>query len=346
MIKYIKNPAILGAIIAFGFTACSSKEDIKIEQLQKELDLKNQKISQLEAKNTQISSINEALVPQNAKPGECYAKVMVPAKYETKEIKKLVAEAQTNIQVVPATYKEVEKKVVVREGYTKTITIPATYKTISEQVIVEPEKTELISFPTTYKTVTEKVLIKPAHTMWKKGRGDTEKLDNATGEILCLVEVPAEYKTISSQVVDVPAHTKEVKIPATYKTVTKQVIDQPETTKEIKVPAICKIVKTQEIDIPVKEVKTEIPAVYTLVPTQVKVADSFLKWEPILCETNTTKELISKLQLTLREKKYNIEKITGIYDDKTRDAVKEYQKQNNLNQGALTIETLKSLGLQ
>lgn len=345
MIKYIKSPIILSAILAMGLTACSSKEDVKIEDLQKQLELKNQQISKLEEKNSAISSMNNALVPQNAKPGECYAKVMVPAKYETKELKKLVAQGQTNIQVVPATYKEVEKSVVVREGFTKTITVPATYKTVSEQVIVEPEKTELISFPTTYKTVSEKVLIKPAHTMWKKGRGEVEKLDNSTGEILCLIEVPAEYKTITSQVVDVPAHTKEVKIPAVYKTVTKQVIDTPATTKEIKIPAICKIVKTQEIDVPAKELKTEIPAVYTSVTTQVKTEDSYLKWEPILCETNTTKDLITNLQLSLRDKKYNIKSITGIYDAQTKAAVREYQKANKLNEGALTIETLKSLGL-
>jgi len=105
------------------------------------------------------------------------------------------------------------------------------------------------------------------------------------------------------------------------------------------------MVKTRVIDTPAKEVKTNIPAVYTQVPTKIKVADSYLKWQPILCETNTTNDVVANLQKALKAKNYKITKIDGIYGSETKAAVQAYQKANKLNEGALTLKTLKSLGL-
>ena len=148
-----------------------------------------------------------------------------------------------------------------------------------------------------------------------------------------------------TQEIQTPTITKEVTIPAVYETVTKKVVATPATTKEIKIPAICKMVKTRELVSPAKEIKTIIPAVYTQVPTKIKVADSYLKWQPILCETNTTTDVVTHLQRALKAKKFKITYIDGVYGPETKAAVKAYQRVNKLNEGALTLETLKSLGL-
>jgi len=105
------------------------------------------------------------------------------------------------------------------------------------------------------------------------------------------------------------------------------------------------MVKTRVVATPAKEMKTNIPAVYTNVPTKVKVADSYLKWQGILCETNTTSDVVSNLQRALKAKNFNITKIDGVYGSETKAAVNAYQKANKLNEGALTLKTLKSLGL-
>ncbi|MDH3559818.1 MAG: hypothetical protein OEN52_02550, partial [Gammaproteobacteria bacterium] len=56
-----------------------------------------------------IAADNEAaepaaagMLPTNARAGECYAKVMVPAEYKTVEEKVVVAEASEKIEVIPA----------------------------------------------------------------------------------------------------------------------------------------------------------------------------------------------------------------------------------------------------
>jgi len=105
------------------------------------------------------------------------------------------------------------------------------------------------------------------------------------------------------------------------------------------------MVKTRVIDTPVKEKKIVIPAKYQTVTTKVQKTQPYLRWQPILCETNTTTNIISKLQRILKDKKYYTGKISGKYDSKTRSAVRAYQKANNLSQGALTLKTLQSLGL-
>ena len=346
MTKNLRNSAILAVAAVMTISGCASKENTeqsnqKIIELQKQLDIKNTKISELENENSK----RIPLIPQNAKAGECYAKVLVPEEYETKDVRQLVKEAETQIKIVPETYKMVDKKVTIREESTKLITVPATYKTLTETIMIEPERTEITTIPATYKNISEQILIKPSYTTWKKGRGEIEKIDNATDEIMCLVEVPAVYDTITKQVIDTPATTKEVKTPAVYKTIVRTVVDTPATTKEVVIPAICKMVSTRVLDTNTEEVKTELPAIYTMVPTKVKISDSYFKWQSILCETNTTQELISNLQKSLKDKNYNITDTTGVYNDETKAAVKAYQKDNNLNYGALTIETLKSLGL-
>ena len=78
--------------------------------------------------------------------------------------------------------------------------------------------------PPVYENVTERILVKPAYTTWKKGRGPIEKINQATGEIMCLVEVPAEYRTVTKRVLKTPAGTKKVTIPAVYKTVKKRIM--------------------------------------------------------------------------------------------------------------------------
>jgi peptidoglycan hydrolase-like protein with peptidoglycan-binding domain len=105
------------------------------------------------------------------------------------------------------------------------------------------------------------------------------------------------------------------------------------------------MVKTRVIDTPAKEEKIVIPAKYQTVTTKVQKTAPYLRWQPILCETNTTANLISKLQRILKDKKYYTGKITGKYDARTKAAVNAYQKDKKLSQGALTLKTLQSLGL-
>lgn len=121
-------------------------------------------------------------LPMNAKPGECYAKVLIPAKT----------------------------------------------KTTSERVQISEEQKVLARIiPAQYKIETEEVLVKEAQKVWKSGRGPVERVNQTTGEILCLVEEPAVYKTIERRVLIAPEQPEYKMVPAAFETVTRTEVVEP-----------------------------------------------------------------------------------------------------------------------
>ncbi|MBT8429310.1 MAG: peptidoglycan-binding protein, partial [Gammaproteobacteria bacterium] len=87
----------------------------------------------------------------------------------------------------------------------------------------------------------------------------------------------------------------------------------------------------------------EIPAEYQDVSDKVLVSEGHLEWRPILCETNTSPDIVRKLQTALRKAGHNPGAIDGVLGRSTMDAVTSYQKANGLASGQLTIKTLRSL---
>jgi len=127
--------------------------------------------------------------------------------------------------------------VLVKEAGERIETIPAKYDWENKQVLVQEQVTVEKIVPATYRTVIEKVLDKPAHSVWKKGEGLISKIDEQTGEIMCLVEVPATYKTISKKVLDKPETTQTVVVsPDKYKTVRTWVLKKPAGTRTVEIP--------------------------------------------------------------------------------------------------------------
>jgi hypothetical protein len=172
-----------------------------------------------------FSGLAEPALPSDARPGECYARFFVAPRCET-----------------------VTEQVMSRAASERVEQIPAKYETVEERVMVAPASTRTEEIPAEFKTVEEKVLVEPARTEWRAGRGAVEKMDPATGKVMCLVEIPAQYKMVSKQVLVKPASTREVEIPAQYemRKVTKMV--EPASERHIQIPAEYKtITKTQKV---------------------------------------------------------------------------------------------------
>ena len=244
-------------------------------------------------------SVGSDLLPKAA-PGQCYARVVVPAKYKTDTVRVLKKEADSKIEIIPARYEWVTEKVLVKEASEKIVKVAPVFETVSERV-----------------------LVKPAHTAWKKGRGPIERVDNSTGEIMCLVEVPAEYKTVKKRVLRTPATTRRVKIPAEYKNVRVRKLVQPP-----------------------KEKRITIPAQYSEVSKRMKISEERMEWRSVLCETNASRELISSVQRALKEAGHDPGPIDGVLGRQTLTAVREYQQRKSLPTGGLTITTLDALGVK
>lgn len=304
-----------------------------------------------QAREAQQSSSSKAeagvatLLPPDARPGECFARVLVPEVYESSEERVLVRAASHRIEVIPARYEMVEETVLKKEESQRLEVVPATYEWAEERVLVKPASKKLVEVPAEYVDVQEQVLVSPARTYWKKGRGPVERVDNATGEIMCLIEEPAVYKTVTRREVKTPASTREVEVPAEYETVKRQVVKTPASTRSITIPAEYETVKVRKLVQPEQEKRIEIPAEYRTVTKRQMVEESYLEWRPVVCETNMTTAGVRELQRALRDAGHDPGPIDGVYGKLTQNAVKSFQATKGLASGGLTLATVEALGV-
>ncbi len=285
------------------------------------------------------------LFPPNPQPGGCYARVLVPAQYQTETIQVLKSEASERLEIIPAMFETIEETLVVQEAAERLEVIPATYEWVEEQVMVRPAFEKLENVPAEYELVSEKVVDKPAHVVWEKGRGLIEKVDFATGEIVCLKEIPATYRTVTKRVLKTPASTRTVEIPAEYATVKRRVMKTPPTTRTIAIPEETKVQKVQKVLSPATVKRIPIPEEHQSYTKRMKVAEERMAWKPVLCETNTTPQVLRQLQHSLKEQGFDPGPVDGALGAETMKAVVAFQKEQGLTIGGLTAETLQALKL-
>ena len=288
----------------------------------------------------------QQLPPADAKAGECYAKVLIPASYTTTAEEVLVQPASSSFKKTPAVYREVQKQILIQEESYELVPVPPVYETVSETVLVQPEQIIKSVIPATFKTEEKQVLISPARVEWKVGRGAYEKIDTATGEIMCRVEIPAVYKTFSQKVVDRPAETREEVIPARYETVQKRVMKTPPSTEKRIIPAKYRTVLIKELVEPEKFEVIETAARYATIQKKKQVSTESVQWRQILCETNTTPAVVKRIQNALIAAGYKLGfEPDGELGPGTQAVIRRFQQDNNLPTGGLTLSTIQRLGV-
>lgn len=355
---------------------CASVDTNEVEELRANLTSANEKnstlqttVSELESrlanssnmlstKDSQLSDYEKqlmmakeghgggSLLPPGAKSGECYARVFIPPKFETITKKVPHNDGIEKISVSAARYEWGEERILVREASKKLTVVPAQYRWEEERVLVKEASSKLIAMPAVYRKTTEKVLVRPAYTTWKKGRGPIERIDEATGEIMCLVEIPAQYRDVHRHIVEKPASTRSIEIPAEYKVVKRRVLVEPAKTVEVEIPAEYQTVRVKRVAEGPKENRIPVEGDFQEVTETRMISEGSLEWRPILCETNTTPRVVSRLQSALKAAGYNPGPIDGVIGSETMAAVSRYQRDNSLPSGKLTIEMLRKLGVQ
>ena len=365
---------VIGVAVGI-LTGCSTTKDAEVTRLNHQLQERNQEIERLNVvlekqrlpvedelhmtvaidalpANAQDAAtqggVDDAasMLPPNAKPGECYARVMIPPVYETVTERLLLQEASEKLDIVPAEYEWVEEQVMVKEASQQLEVVPPVFGVAEENVLVTPESTRLEEIPAEYEWVEEEVLVKPAHTVWKKGSGPIQKVDHATGDIMCLIEVPATYKTVKKRVVKAPASSSVVTVPAEYKTVEKTVVKTPASTRTVDIPAEFKTIKVKKLLRPEEKKVIQVEAEYQTVEKQVLKSAGQLDWRRVLCETNLSGDLVTRIQTALQNLGFDSGPADGIIGPKTQAAMEAYQAKNELAVGGLTLEMLQKLGIE
>jgi len=333
---------------------------------------------------TTVANAADAPYPTNARPGECYARVDVPARYETRTERRIVQEKGYKVEVIPAVYQAVTERVLVQEaGQKYEVTnaagqrisaaekpiirtrpdgtleiIPRAFDTITQRVLVKEASIKVEAVPATYTTKTERVLIRPARSEWRSSKGGiyglalvngnngapVTRVNNQTGEVMCLVEIPAEYKTVTKRVLKTPATTRKVKIPADYATVTKRV---PKKLIVRAVPTSPKYdtITKRVVKTPAQERRVEIPAKYDTITSRALVEPGRSEWVSVLCDVNVTRTKVREIQTALKRANYYRGPIDGIVGSATMKGIANFQKARGLVQAGITIESLRALGV-
>lgn len=180
-----------------------------------------------EFKDEHLSSTSAELflteLPIDARPGECFARVHQPARFETVTEQVLVSGPSERIEV-----------------------IPARYETVNASVLVKPATTQVVDVPARFEWRDEQVLTQSARSEWRRSDCNAAgAVANATGECACLVSVPAKFETVRKHVMVEPATTRMLEIPAQYQTVQKTVMTAPASERRISIPAQYRTVTRQ-----------------------------------------------------------------------------------------------------
>ncbi len=175
---------------------------------------------------------DNSLVLPDAKPGECYAKVITPAQFETTSEDLVVQEASERIETDEASFETVDEIITIKEASQQIAVTPTTFARIVEQVEVRAAERSWTS------KVGKDVLPANLEVIDQIARSgiDTDSVEPGS----CFVEyvTPAQYKSESEQVLVKEATPVIEVIPAVFETVEERVMVKEAASEIVDVPAI------------------------------------------------------------------------------------------------------------
>ena len=223
---------------------------------------------------------------------------------------------------VPAVYKIVKKSVVNIAPLVSKITKPAEYKKFDTEKLVSDAKEIRTAIPAVYKTMIKNSVDGEGSFSWLDRKSANAVNGEATGRVLCNTAIPAtEIKFERTTVTTVGRVLKEA-VPAKYREV--EIVELVQDSMSSSVP---------------------IAAVSSKVEKRTKISDASFEWQPVLCETNMTKDVVARVQQALKDNGYSVGLIDGVLGKGTYSAVERYQGDKKMSRGGITLETIKALGV-
>jgi hypothetical protein len=331
--RHVRGPIAALSLSIFAFTSHASHADEKPAPA---------------PTDPQVAALLAGLaeLPPEAKPGECYLRVRLPAQFETSEERLLVKPEAIRYEVVPPEFKDVEKEIVIKPESITYEVVPAQYETKEVEVVLAPEFTKINATEPVFQPEDNKIETRAARLALKLDVNPFSSVGPQHAEVLSLSNDPAEIKAYTRNLLIKPAQVQQEKVPRAIEKVATQVLVKPAEVKEVKVPAEVKKVLVRELVRPATKKELKLPAEYTIVTRQRLVAPEKIVWQRVLCTAEMTPAMITNIQTKLKEKGVDPGELNGQLTDPTKAAVTQYQTQNNLAQGGLTYEFLKHIGIQ
>ncbi|PHS22295.1 MAG: hypothetical protein COA85_11855 [Robiginitomaculum sp.] len=285
----------------------------------------------------------------DARPGECFARVLIPARYETRYKDIVVDQGEERIGVRNTRFATQTRDILIRDAAKRYMVRQPVYKAVQERVMVRPAYERLEVEAAVYRHVNEQVQIAPARTAWKPGKSladwsGVKATKNKLGEVYCLVDIPAETKTVSRRVLVRPARTHTVTVPPLYRTITRHVLVDPGSVEEVQMAAQYDQITTQRLVAEAEQYRTTIAPRTQQIPYRVEIAPARYGWIQVLCNTNASPAAISGVQSQLQQLGYYHGQPNGQLDLSTENAVRAYRQAVNIPHGGyLSLQTMNAL---
>lgn len=292
-------------------------------------------------------SMQSGQLPQSARPGQCFGRVLVPATYRNEAMSVVTREAYEQIQVSNPTFRQDVQQVTTLDAHKRYEVSEPTFRTENQTVVTRPAHERLVASPAVFGTRSENIMIREPRLVWRAGSNlsGVRRMDSATGEIFCLVEEAAVTQTVTRYVQTQPARVSRQRVPQETTTVQRRILATPASVREINVPGTYQNVTVHTLVNEGGERSLTVPEQRGTVNRQVLETGERYEWVPVVCETTPTGVLsVTDAQRALKAKGFYRGVVDGVVGPQTTAAIREYQRLNRLpGNGTLTTETARLL---
>ena len=278
--------------------------------------------------------------------GQCWVNAPIKPRPIHEEVEVVLQEPSVRYSVAPAQLREGVQQVVTREGVKTYRVVPATFKEVSEQVVVKPETQRTVVVPAVYEAREAMLTVEQAKTVLEPCQAAGTRYGNSGAMAFCAREVPAREERVMVNVLVEPETTRVITEPAVYETVTRWVVDQPARVVEVDTAPQLAAVPVVETVSPEKVQERTEPAVTRTMHVTKYQGEPQIVLRQAVCDSDLRAELIGRLQAALSSRGYSLGNIDSHLGQRTIAALSDYQADNGLAIGAVTYESLESLGVR
>lgn len=285
----------------------------------------------------------------NARPGECFARMQIPAQYQSVPKQVAVSEAYERARLTQAQFARDTEEVIVKDAHTRYVVRQPKFAVKQQQVMLRPAYDRLEVVPARFTYTQEQVQVTEPRLVWKRGVGlsGISRTDPRTGETWCLVEEPGRTITINKRVVAEPEQVRRVPVAAQTVSVARQVLIDEGGVEKIQVPAQTRSMTVQRLVAPGKVDTYTMPGEFDTIEQRQMTAPERFEWVSVLCDTNAGPDTIKRLQTALAQRGLYKGRIDGIMGPQTRGALVKFQRGAGLpHAGYLTTDTMAALGIR
>lgn len=268
-------------------------------------------------------------------PLQCSKNVLTPAAFRTVTRRLKTFEGSPKYTNIPATIEWTNKRIQTAPARFPHETTPAVYREVTEEITILRSRTEVIGKPATYKTIAKPVTTLQSYTDWKIGCASVEPLE-------CITRTPAKRKVLKQQFVDIPASVLQIAKPPETTSITRKILVSPGKGHGDPIPAEYQDIKIGRISKVWQVIAKPQPDQFTDVPVQVKVRSERIRPMPVLCYEQVEKKHMLAIQQRLQQRGYTVA-MNGTSNQQTLQAIIQFQQDNKLSIGAITLETLRKL---